>query len=168
MKKIISAFSVILCCMMLVTGCSGKETAGGVKMKDGQTVQTVTDQIINEVGIAMGMQLDDTVLKDMFYIDGADVEAYAGEMSLSMTSADNIVAVQAKEGKIDTVKQALEKRLADVRQSFEQYLPEQSEKAQKGQVVVKGNYAFLLILGEDSTTYDDDMKKANDIINEAF
>ena len=60
------------------------------------------------------------------------------------------------------------KRLEDVQESFEQYLPEQYEKAKKGQILIKGNYAFFLIIGESSETMDQDMEKAISIINEAF
>ena len=170
MKKMITMISAVLCCALLATGCSSKNAAsgGGVKMKEGQTVQTVTDQIIDAVGITMGAPLDDMLLKDLYYVDPADVESYAGQMSMANVSADVIVGVQAKDGKIDAVKESLEKRLTDVRKSFEQYLPEQYEKAQKGQVIVKGNYAFLLVLGESTETYDADMKKATELIDAAF
>lgn len=168
MKKLISILTVVMCGVVVMAGCSGKGASASTKMKDGNTVQTVIDKIVEDVGIAMPAPLDDTILQDMYYVDPADVEAYAGQLSTVMISADNIVAVHAKDGKIDTVKAALEKRLGDVRSSFEQYLPEQSVKAQKGQVIVKGNYAFLLILGESEETYDSDMEKAVAIIDAAF
>ena len=96
------------------------------------------------------------------------VEDYAGKITFVNVSSDNVIAVKAKEGQIDTVKAGLTKRLEDVQESFEQYLPEQYEKAKKGQILIKGNYAFFLIIGESSETMDQDMEKAISIINEAF
>ena len=87
---------------------------------------------------------------------------------MTMTSADNVVAIKAKPDKKQTVVDGLTKRLEDVRNSFAQYLPDQSEKAQKGQVIEKGDYVFLLILGSDVEKFDAEMENAVKIINEAF
>ena len=165
MKGILAA----VCCLGILAGCSQQEeAAGGETMKEGQSVQTVVDQIAEEIGIQMPADVDDTILKDMFYLDAGDVEAYAGKMAMTMTSADNVLAVQAKPGQADAAQEALEQRLADVQNAFAQYLPDQSEKAQKGQVVRRGDYVFLLILGESSETYDSDMERAIQIVDEAF
>ena len=175
MKKLAALLLAGIMCAGIFSGCGQKEETAGsdassaVEMKEGQSVQTVVDQISDEIGIQMPADLDDTILKDMFYIDAAnDVEAYAGKMSMTMTSADNLVAVKAKEGKKDTVVEALNKRLEDVRNTFEQYLPDQKEKAAKGQVIEKGDYVFLVIIGQDTETFDDDMTRAQEIINAAF
>lgn len=128
----------------------------------------VVDAIENAVGIAMPSEIDDTTLKDVFYIDPADAEEYYGKMSMTNTSADHVLAVKPKADKKDAVKQSLEKRLQDVRSSFEQYLPEQYEKSQKGQVYERGDYLFLLILGESTDTFDADMQKTLDIIDATF
>lgn len=168
-KKAIAMLAAAVCVIGVFAGCGSKGGAAGTEtMKEGQTVQTVVDRIAEEVGVAMPAPVDDAALENLMYIKPEDAEAYAGSIAMVMTSADNVVAVQAKEGKIDTVKAGLEKRLEDVRKSFENYLPEQSDKAQKGQVIVKGNYAFLLIVGEMDETLDADMEKAVKIINDAF
>lgn len=128
----------------------------------------VVDAIENAVGIAMSAEIDDTTLKEVFYIDPADAEEYYGKMSMTNVSADHVLAVKPKADKKDAVKQSLEKRLQDVRSSFEQYLPEQYEKSQKGQVYERGDYLFLLILGESTDTLDADMQKTLDIIDATF
>lgn len=174
MKKLMTIFTAAICCLALFAGCgaakdeAGSSPAAGPEMKEGQTVQTVVDQIATEVGVAMPSDVDDNFLRDMCYIAPEDTDAYAGKIAIVNTSADNVIAVQAKEGKIDAVKEGLEKRLGDVQKSFEQYLPEQYEKAKKGRVIVRGNYVFLLVLGETAESADDDMGKAEEIINRAF
>ena len=157
-------------CAGLLAGCGGKGgQEAGPSMKEGESVQTVVDRIVDEVGMQMPAEIDDGILKDLFYIDPAsDAEEYYGKMAMTMTSADNVVAVKAKPEKRDAVKEALQKRLKDVQDSFAQYLPEQGEKAQKGQVIQKGDYVFLLILGEMSETFDSDMEAAVKIVNDAF
>ena len=78
--------------------------------------------------------------------------------------SDNVVAVKAKPESRQKVLDGLNKRLADVQASFEQYLPDQYEKSQRGLVIEKGDYLFLLIVGETS----EDQEKAQEIITEAF
>lgn len=167
MKKLMVSLLTAVCCIGVLAGCGGK-AAAGEEMTDGQSVQTVVDTITNDVGMQMPADVDDELLKSMFYIDRADTEEYYGKMAMTMTSADNVVAVKAKPGKSAAVKASLEKRLSDVQKSFEQYLPDQYEKSMKGQVIEKGDYVFLVIIGLDSTTYDADMTKANEIIAAAF
>ena len=172
MKKSVTLFLAAILCLGLFAGC-GKETSssgdGSAQMKDGESVQTVVDKIVDEIGMQMPSDIDDGIYKDLFYIDtAADCEEYYGKMAMTMTSADNVVAIKAKPDKKQTVVDGLTKRLEDVRNSFAQYLPDQSEKAQKGQVIEKGDYVFLLILGSDVEKFDAEMENAVKIINEAF
>ena len=172
MKKIWMTFTAIVLCFGMLAGCGSKgETSSnsGVAMKDGETIQTVIDRIIGEVGIQMPAEIDDATLKDIFFIDPeTDAEEYYGQMAMVMNSADNILGVKAKPERKDAVVEALNNRLKNVQDSFAQYLPDQSEKAQKGRVVEKGDYVFLLILGQDYDTFDTDMETAIKIIDEAF
>lgn len=172
MKKWMTLLAAAICCGALLTGCGSKggdsSGAASPEMKDGQTVQTVVDQIAAEIGVAMPSDVDENFLKDICYISPEDTVEYAGKIAIVNTSSDNVIAVRAAQGKVDAVKDGLQKRLEDVRKSFEMYLPEQYEKAQKGQVIVKGDYAFLLILGESGESADADMEKAVGIINNAF
>lgn len=173
MKKMTAILAAAVCCVSLLAGCGSKGENGGAsakgsEMKEGQTVQTVVEQIATDVGVAMPSEVDENFLQDICYVPMDDVEEFAGQIAIVNTSADNVIAVKAKEGKIGAVKEGLEKRLGDVQKSFEMYLPEQYEKAKKGQVIVKGDYAFLLVLGESGETADADMEKAVAIINSAF
>ena len=135
--------------MTLAVACgSGSEnTPSTPTLKEGVTLSSLMAELEEEYGVAMPAELDDQTMKDMMGVDVADVEEYAGSFSMVMTSADNLVGVKAKEGKVDTVKEALEGRLEFVRQSFEQYLPEQKEKAAAGKVISVGDYVFLIIAG---------------------
>ena len=169
MKKIFAVLLSAVLCAGALAGCGSKPAASGssAEMKEGQTIQTVVDQIIDEVGIAMPAEIDDTLMKDVFYIDPEkDVDEYYGQFAMVNVSADNLLAVKAKPEQRDAVIEAMGKRLKDVQASFANYLPDQSEKAQKGRVVDRGNYVFLVILGPE--TFDDDLDRAVKIIDEAF
>ena len=156
MKKI---FAVLLSAALfagMLAGCGSKPAASG-------------DSTEMKVGIAMPAEIDDALMKDVFYIDPEkDVDEYYGQFAMVNVSADNLLAVKAKPEQKDAVIEAMGKRLKDVQASFSNYLPDQSEKAQKGRVVDRGNYVFLVILGESPETFDDDLDRAVKIIDEAF
>ena len=117
MKKI---FAVLLSAALfagMLAGCGSKPAASGdsTEMKEGQTIQTVVDQIIDEVGIAMPAEIDDALMKDVFYIDPEkDVDEYYGQFAMVNVSADNLLAVKAKPEQKDAVIEAMGKRLKDV------------------------------------------------------
>lgn len=184
MKRIIGILIALMMMSMVFTGCSGGNDGnsagsgnGADELKDGVSLNDIVKKIDEEMGIAMGSDVDDTTLTDIFNIDKNDVEEYAGKMSMVMNSADNFIAVKAKDGKADAIKEALEKRKESVMQQFEQYLPDQYVKAQSGKVLVKGDYVFLIILGdtvtEDGGEFDTDaadaaVKNAENIIGSFF
>lgn len=144
---------------------SAPETDSSADSAASAGAKGVVDALDAAIGIAMPSEIDDTLLKELFYIDPADVDEYYGKMSVTNTSADNVIAVKPKPDKKDAVKQSLERRLADVQASFEMYLPEQYEKALKGRVYERGDYVLLLILGESTDTFDSDMQKALDVVD---
>lgn len=135
MKKI---FAVLLSAALfagMLAGCGSKPAASGdsTEMKEGQTIQTVVDQIIDEVGIAMPAEIDDTLMKDVFYIDPEkDVDEYYGQFAMVNVSADNLLAVKAKPEQKDAVIEAMGKRLKDVQASFSNYLARPVGKGAKG------------------------------------
>ncbi len=145
MKKIISML-LATAILLSAAACGSKEPAAP-SLKEGVTLQSIVDSISEEYEFSMPGAVDDTMLTDLLGIDPADVEEYAGYVTMVMVSADNLIAVKAKEGKLETVTKGLEDRLAFVNQSFQQYLPEQYSKAQAGKVFTVGDYAFLVIMG---------------------
>ena len=115
MKKLIGLLAAAVLCTGLLAGCGSKDAAGAsMEMKEGQSVQTVVDQIAEDIGIAMAAPIDDEMLKQLFYIDPSDAQAYYGQISMANVSADNVVAIQAAPDKKDAVVEGLNKRLEDV------------------------------------------------------
>lgn len=146
----------------------GTESANGSTLKAGSTLEDIIIQIEEEIGIQMPSEIDDTTLSDMFHISSDLLDTFYGKSSLTMTSSDNVLAVKAAPGKIQEVTTALEKRKDDVVKSFEMYLPDQYEKAQAGKVIIKGDYAFLIIIGDYEKGFDNEVAKAEEIIDSYF
>jgi len=176
MKKIISIFMATFLVATMLVGCSnGNNVNTSSGLKDGATLSDIVDKIQSEIGIAMGSPVDDTVLKDIFGVNKEDIEEYAGQMSMVMTSSDTFLIVKAKEGKVEDVKAALEKRKETIIQG--QYLPAEIEKANAGKIYINGNYVALMVLGDtmveegqdfDSAKAQEEIKKAEDIVNSFF
>lgn len=160
--------SFVACSSKPDTSTSTGQATAGTTLTEGTTLETIVNKITEDIGMQMPAPLDDVLLNDMFYITSDMIEEYYGSLAMTMTSADNVVAVKAAPGKIAEVVAGLEKRKEDVIASFSQYLPDQHEKAQAGKVITKGDYAFLIIIGDYEKGFDKEMEKAEEIINGFF
>jgi len=168
MKRILALFTALAMLLVVSSGCSKKNK---IVIKKDTTLQNIVDQVAEEFGdfyVQMPSKLAANTLKDLLNIDPSIVEEYAGDFAMSMTSADNFIAIKAKEGKAEEVKQALENRRAQVQKTFEQYLPGPLQVAKAGKVIVKGDYVFLIMLGNPEKGPEKDVARAEEIINSFF
>lgn len=150
-----------------------KDETLGEKVEDvvlsaGATLEDIVVKLGEEMGIAMPQKLDDETLKDVFSIDPADIEEYYGEYSVVNTSSDHIIAVKVKEGRMDDVKKAFEERRDSVVKDFEQYLPDQLEKAKNASIIEKGPYLFFVIAGDAEKGIDKEVTRIKEIIEGYF
>lgn len=151
------------------SGVAGvKDSVGGMMLTEGTKLDDIIMRLGEELGIAMPERLDDNTLKDIMGINSEDVEEYYGEYAVVNTSADNIIGVKAKEGRADAVREALEARKDTVIKNFEQYLPDQLDKAKAGKVIQRGDYVFLVIAGDSEKGMDKEIKRAEEIIDSYF
>lgn len=155
MKKLIKALTLTLLCLAFVA-CSSNTNS--VALKDGMTVQDVVTLVGEKAPIQLPMELDETLAVDLANLNLDDVEDFAITKAGTMTSADIIAIVEAKEGKIESVKASLEKMLETEKQNA--YLPDQKEKVENALLTEKGNYVILLV--------NNDMKAAEEAVNECF
>ncbi|MBR5305647.1 MAG: DUF4358 domain-containing protein [Oscillospiraceae bacterium] len=163
MKKIISVIMAGILSMSLLTACGGgKEATASYDVNE--VLTTITDA----VPLAMPGEVTEEYLTIMMGLDMADVANYAGMMAMVNVSADCVVVIEAAEGKIDTVKAALENTKQSIVNSFELYLPDQFEKAKAGRIVVKGNYAVLAIAGDNETIADKGVEEAYKAVDAAI
>ena len=144
------------------------ENAQGMMMAAGSRIQDVIMELEENLGITMPEKLDQQSLQEVFGLNPDDIEEYYGEYSAVNTSADHIIGVKVKDGKVDEVKSALESHKQEIVDNFEEYLPDQYDKSQAGKIIQKGNYLFLVIAGDSEKGYDSEMNRAQHIIDGYF
>jgi DNA mismatch repair ATPase MutL len=107
--------------------------------------------------IGNSIKLDETTLSEKFHITADMAESYAGCIAGMMTNCDELVVVQAKDGQIDAVKAALQQALNEQNEAFGWYLVMYNgERLDAAKVVVKGNYAALLLVGVSPENVEDE------------
>ena len=107
-------------------------------------------------------------LTEQFHISADQVVSYSGTLAGMMTNCDILLVVQAKDGEIENVKAALQQTLYEQIEAFSWYgVMYNPERLDAAKVIVKGNYAALLIVGvspepgsEESVDFSDDVALA--------
>ena len=89
--------------------------------------------------------LDDATLTALYGIDPADLDSYLCKMPMVNVQATEFFIAKVKDGKMDTVKAAVEKRQDDLEAQWSQYLPEQLELVQNYKLVTNGNYILFAV-----------------------
>ena len=97
----------------------------------------------------MPMQMDvpDEFLADAdnYGIDKADLEDYIAKMPGMMVHATEFFIAKVKDGKMDTVKAALESRQAALDTQWSTYLPDQYELVKNYKLTTNGSYIFFAV-----------------------
>lgn len=114
------------------------------------------------------IEVDETTLTEQFHISADQVVSYSGTLAGMMTNCDILLVVQAKDGEIENVKAALQQTLSEQIEAFSWYgVMYNPERLDAAKVIVKGNYAALLIVGvspepgsEESVDFSDDVALA--------
>ena len=167
MKKISVIACVIILMMTLLAGCQkGEPNAEQDSLPSEETI-TLQELIENIKALeeeGMYEKIDGIILQEQMGITTDDAEDFYGYYSPIITQVVHIVGVKAKDGKVDAVKEGLEKRKTELE---EHYLPDQAEIASQGVVLEKGEYVFLLILGYAPEDAPGLIQQATAMINEA-
>lgn len=164
MKKIIAlALAAVLAISMVA--CGGSEDAAAYD------VAAVAKTIEDSNPIRMSTPVDEFYM-EFIGVDAEMYESYAGSYCPITPGVDVILVVEAKEGKVEDVKAKLEQRKAELVAANENYVGSLLEKAKAGRVVVKGNYAVLVIAGDEMVVEDQGIDAAyapvDAAIEEAF
>lgn len=126
----------------LLTACGSKEEAKEID------IPALWTSIEETVELPSMMELDDTTLQDVYGIDAADLESYVARIPLMNVHATEFFIAKVKDGKMDTVKEAIAKRQADLVTVWEQYLPEQYELVQNYKLETEGNYVLFCVCAQ--------------------
>lgn len=147
MKKILSLILCLLLTCSLLTACGGKDSVELDMSAVVAAVETV-DPVAMAQELSPAIEGSNDFMTDLFGLDLSTVEDYYGKTTMVNVSSDVILMVKAVPGQVDAVKAALEARRDAIAASFEMYLADQYYKASSGRVVVKGDYALLVIGGD--------------------
>ena len=182
MKKILSLMLAVML-VMSFAACGSKKAEANT-LKEGTTladvITAVNAKFAEKYGsdysaVAMPFAIEEQYLADFMELDSSVYDEFAGDISMSMTNSDAFFVIKAKEGKVEQVQQALEKRLADLVAQYEYYPVSGSyERAQAGEVYVKGDYVFLIVVGAltndnmDAPDFTEDVKMTKEVIDSMF
>ncbi len=145
LRKLLCAASLL----MAVAGCTSQLSTAEVDLS--KVSESVYEKVENgeiEMGM-MSENLDATALMDLYGLDIKDLESYDVRMALINVQANEIAMFEAKEGKLDTVKKGVEKRLENLKELWSQYLPDQYELVKNSVTYENGNYYFFIV-GQDA------------------
>lgn len=168
MKKFLSIVLTLSLSCFAFAGCSSSQESTSYD------ASAVVDSIAQSVSIGETRDMTEEDLTIAIGLDMANVESYAGKFSMVSTSADQIIAVCAADGQVETVKSGLETYKENLAKSFANYAESetQMQKAEAGRVVTKGNCVVLVIAGDDaaiqSSGVDEAYKSVDTAIEEAF
>jgi hypothetical protein len=158
MKRILITASIIMTIIVLscfLVSCTEYKT--GIQSVD---LDAITQEVSNSVEIPMSTDLDKQTLQELFNLTPDDVRKYSGVFSMTMTSADTVVGILAKDGDTATIKNAYNNRIADIENSFIKNIDSEYKKVKNAKIIVKGDYVFLVI--------SDNYKEVQNIINKYF
>ncbi len=91
------------------------------------------------------MDIDNTILVDVFQLDDSHVESYIGKMPIMNVHASMYLIIEANDGKAEEVKEKLEVYAEAYEANWEMYLPEQYELVKDRKLGVQGDYVYLII-----------------------
>ena len=138
MKKLLLSLAMIC---LLLTGCS--KPAAPVDVELTSVMETIETKFEND--LPMTMPVGEVELQDFYGMSTDMVEDYAIILSAMNVHATEIIMVEAKEGKLDDVKAALDKRMEDVERIWSTYLPDQYELVKNRKTLESGNYVAIVI-----------------------
>ena len=119
-------------------------TATPAPTPETSVVQSVWNEI-SALAMPMMTTVNDALLSSIYGINASDLVEYVCKMPAMNTTATEFFIGEVKDGKMDTVKAALEARQAALDEEWSKYLPEQYELVQNYQLVTSGNYVIFVI-----------------------
>lgn len=182
MKKILT-FVLAVVMIASFAACGSKQPASGTLI-EGKTIEDVFTAVDAKFAekygegygaVAMSTPIEEQFLADFMELDSSAYEEFAGSMSMSMTNSDAFFVIKAKEGKVEAVTQAVEKRIADLVTQYQYYPVNGSyDRAMAGEAYVKGNYVFCIVVGqfadmdEQTPNFEEDVQMTKQVIDSMF
>lgn len=152
MKRFIALTLVAVMAVTLFAGCSKKNTDATTAAPKNPEVKDIWTKIEEKIGkdnMPSLMDADAEMISTFYYVKAEDIESYAVKFPMMNVKAEEYFLAKVKDGKMDAVKEGIEKRKADLDAQWKQYLPDQYELVKKAQTVINGNY-ILFAVGDNA------------------
>lgn len=179
MKRLAIVMAVLL---LLLMGCTQGTAANTIK--DGKSLSDVIANVDSKFMEKYGYPtisnfatpLDQKHLTDFYGLAPEDITEMAGNYSMMILSNETMIVVKAAEGKAEKIVTAMQERRQALENQYESYRVGGSyERALAGEVYQKGDYVFLILVGQPSGTgenitydYAGDMAMTKAAIDEMF
>lgn len=158
MKKI-SAILIILLAGLLAAGCAGGKTPA-VNVPVDDIYDSIKEQIVADLR-EVGYQDADFAAEELpgyivYDLKGENAEQVLAPLNKDdvqegfvikaamMLNSDQIAIIKAAEGKVETIKAALEDELEAQNATWSQYLPDQAAKVTNTIISVQGDYVIYI------------------------
>lgn len=174
MKKIIVMLLAISMLAVFAVGCAPKVVDKDVDIKE---IHTAVKDSLGEDYVP-NMDLDEETLENMLGVKAEDIEEFIAQTPMISVSVDTFIAIKAKEGKADTIEEALNSYRKNLVENSMQY-PMNLAKVNASEVVRHGDYLFFIMLGkfddrDDATEEEqlefakEEVKNVEEVINKFF
>ncbi|WP_353095071.1 DUF4358 domain-containing protein [Tissierella praeacuta] len=175
MKKIFGLFLVMIIMVSFLGGCTPKKNE--VKVVDLGEIHAAVKEALGE-DYYPNRELTVEEIENLIGIKVEDMETFIAQSPMISANVDTFIAIEAKEGKGDTIEEGLEKYRKYLVGESLQY-PMNIAKVNSAKVVRHGDYVFFLMLGKfddrENTTDEErlefakgEIQKVEDVINKFF
>lgn len=140
MKK--SCVILLIALMLLCVACGKEKPEPTVTLRTGITAEQMIEKLAKRYDLPESMRLENAAdLAALLQIQEKHLISGCGRVAAPEDNPQQILLVQAAEGRTEKVTAALQKRLEAVQKAFAGY-----PAAEAGRVITVGNYALLVIV----------------------
>ena len=112
---------------------------------DDPVINAFWDTMVENYEMPEMMDLDETLLQDVYGMDPALLDAWFCKMPFMNTQATEFFMAKVSADNMAAVKTALEARQAALEEQWKQYLPEQLELVQNYKLLTAGDYILFAV-----------------------
>ena len=132
---------------MVLAGCSSRE----IELDVDQAAADIREAVTFRDTLSA---LADSRFETIYAVDTADLEDWAVYVSSGATAEEVAVLEATDAAAAQRVREGVEQRIADQKESFEDYVPEELVKLGAPVLEVKGRYVLLCICDDPSQARD--------------
>lgn len=108
--------------------------------------ETVSQSVESSLHTDNLVKKDGQALKRYYGLNSADYSGILFYSSESAISAEEVLMIEAKsEAQVQTIRDAIEVRLADRKENFAEYAPKQAMMIEQAVILVRGKYVFVAV-----------------------